>query len=69
MASWVEVLRQNGNANLIITLVGNKCDLADLRVVSTEEGENFANEHDLLFVETSAETAKNVKKVSVKYVY
>lgn len=37
-------------------------DLEHLRVVSTEEGKQFAEAHDLLFVETSAKTAQNVNK-------
>ena len=31
------------------------------REVSTEEGERFANEHGLVFLETSAKTAHNVE--------
>jgi len=31
--------------------------------VSTEEGEQFAKEHGLIFLETSARTAHNVEEV------
>ena len=41
-------------------LVGNKCDREARRAVSVEEGEQFAKEHGLLFVETSAKTRVNV---------
>ncbi len=34
------------------------------RAVSTEEGEQFAKEHGLIFLETSARTAHNVEEVS-----
>ena len=44
-------------------LIGNKCDLANRRAVSTEEGEQFAREHGLVFLETSAKTAHNVEEV------
>lgn len=33
------------------------------RAVSTEEGEQFAKEHGLIFLETSARTAHNVEEV------
>ena len=41
-------------------LVGNKIDLEDQRVVSTEEGQALAKEYGLMFMETSAKTAENV---------
>lgn len=44
-------------------LIGNKCDLAHRRAVSTEEGEQFAKEHGLIFMEASAKTAQNVEEV------
>lgn len=45
-------------------LIGNKCDLAHRRAVSTEEGEQFAKEHGLIFMEASAKTAQNVEEVT-----
>jgi Ras-related protein Rab-2A len=56
----LEQARQNGNPNTTITLVGNKCDLEDRRVVSTEEGAKFAADNGLLFTEASAKTAANI---------
>jgi len=43
-------------------LIGNKSDLDARRQISTEEGERFAKEHDLIFMETSAKTAVNVEE-------
>lgn len=48
---------------MTIILIGNKCDLSHRRVVSYQEGEQFAKEHGLLFMEASAKTAHNVEKV------
>jgi GTPase SAR1 family protein len=65
LGSWLEEVRQgaDGNNNVTIMLVGNKTDLSHKRVVSTEEGEQFARENGLAFVETSAKTRHNVDQV------
>lgn len=60
LASWLEDARQHANPNMTIILVGNKADLSHRRVVSVEEGEEFARENGLLFLETSAKTSMNV---------
>ena len=49
---------------MTIMLIGNKCDLDARRQVSTEEGDRFAKENGLIFMETSAKTAFNVEDVS-----
>jgi Ras-related protein Rab-2A len=48
---------------MTIMLIGNKCDLDARRQVSNEEGERFAKENGLIFMETSAKTAFNVEEV------
>ena len=63
LASWLEDARQHANPNMTIMLIGNKCDLAHRRAVSKEEGEQFAKENGLLFLEASARTAQNVEEV------
>ncbi|CAD5330071.1 unnamed protein product [Arabidopsis thaliana] len=49
-----------------IMLIGNKCDLAHKRAVSKEEGQQFAKEHGLLFLEASARTAQNVEEAFIE---
>ena len=46
---------------MIIVLVGNKTDLNDKREVTTQQGEDEAKKHNLMFVETSAKLGHNVK--------
>lgn len=58
--AWVKELRQQANQNIVIALSGNKADLAQQRMVETEEAEAYAKENGLLFMETSAKTALNV---------
>uniref|UniRef100_A0A0D9W635 Uncharacterized protein n=1 Tax=Leersia perrieri TaxID=77586 RepID=A0A0D9W635_9ORYZ len=66
LASWLEDARQHANATMAVMLVGNKCDLSHRRAVSYEEGEQFAKEHGLMFMEASAKTAQNVEEAFVK---
>eukprot|EP01033_Poteriospumella_lacustris_P012264 gene12264-8774_t len=58
--------RQNGNPNMTIMLIGNKSDLEHRRAVSTKEGEIFAQENGLIFLETSAKSAANVETAFIK---
>ncbi len=34
---WLKELKDHAEANIVVMLVGNKCDLRHLRTVSTEE--------------------------------
>lgn len=63
LTSWLDDARQHSNSNMTIMLIGNKSDLEPRRAVSLEEGHQFANEHGLIFLETSAKTAANVEEV------
>jgi Ras-related protein Rab-2A len=62
---WIEETRYNGNPDMSIMLVGNKIDLDGRRVISTEEGQKFAEQNGLQFVETSAKNALNVEDAFV----
>ena len=65
LANWLEDARQHANPNMTIMLIGNKSDLTHRRAVSTQEGEDFAKEHGLVFMETSAKTAHNVEEAFI----
>lgn len=60
-------LQRQANENIIIALAGNKLDLVseqpDKRAVPTADAEAYAREANLLFFETSAKTAENVKEL------
>lgn len=43
-------------------LVGHKVDRESEREVSTEDGERFAEAHDMLFIETSAKILCNIEE-------
>lgn len=61
--NWVRELQRQANANIVIALVGNKLDLANKRAVENSEAKEYADENNLLFMETSAKTAINVVEV------
>ena len=61
--SWVKELQRRGDPNVVIALAGNKCDLEENRQVPREEAEEYAAENNLLFMETSAKAALNVREI------
>ncbi|GAV82138.1 Ras domain-containing protein [Cephalotus follicularis] len=60
---WVQELQRQGNPNLIMFLAANKADLEEKRKVAIEDGEQYAKENGLFFLETSAKTAQNVNEL------
>jgi len=61
--NWIIEVKRQANENVVIALVGNKLDLESKRSVENQEAKLFANENNLLFMETSAKTAINVIEV------
>ncbi|KAI9783583.1 MAG: GTP-binding protein of the rab/ypt [Peltula sp. TS41687] len=65
--SWVKELQRQANENIIIALAGNKLDLVteypEKRVIPTADAQAYAKEAGLLFFETSAKTAENVREL------
>ncbi|GKV23666.1 hypothetical protein SLEP1_g33370 [Rubroshorea leprosula] len=58
---WLRELREFGNLDMVVVLVGNKCDLGQSREVDEEEGKNLAESEGLCFMETSALENLNVE--------
>ncbi|XWS56224.1 hypothetical protein CRYUN_Cryun09bG0067800 [Craigia yunnanensis] len=61
MAMWLEELRGHADKNIVVMLIGNKCDLGSLRAVPTEDAQEFAQRENLFFMETSALESTNVE--------
>ena len=61
---WLKSFREVANENAIIILVGNQIDRCqmneDFREVPTQEAKAFAEENEILFMETSAVLNSNV---------
>ncbi|KAF2454274.1 ras family-domain-containing protein [Lineolata rhizophorae] len=65
--AWVKELQRQANENIIIALAGNKLDLVSAdptkRAIPAEDAAQYAREAGLLFFETSAKTADNVREL------
>mmetsp|Transcript_16416 Transcript_16416/g.25052 ORF Transcript_16416/g.25052 Transcript_16416/m.25052 type:complete len:206 (-) Transcript_16416:289-906(-) len=63
--NWVSQIQQHADVHVNKILVGNKCDMLDEKVVSTEEGQRLAREFGIEFHECSAKNAINVDECFV----
>jgi len=63
---WVKELQQQGDANVVVAFVGNKCDMANQRKVTQEQAQAYADETGLFYLETSAKTATNVSDLFMR---
>lgn len=54
---WLKEVKEYfpNNNEIVMMLVGNKIDNEEARVISTEQGEELARKHSMLFIETSAQ--------------
>ena len=59
---WIPDLKNNGDSDIIIMLIGNKCDLENERQVSTSEGKEKAENYKIAFLETSAMDGTNIQR-------
>ena len=68
LADWLREIRLNSDPDIVVFLVANMHDLADLeREVDTETGEKFSQVNKLDgFIESSAKTAEHVTEVFVQ---
>jgi len=60
---WSTQIKTYSWDNAQVTLAGNKCDMEEERVVSTEKGKQLAEQLGFEFFETSAKDNINVKQV------
>ncbi|XP_012944215.1 ras-related protein Rab-37 isoform X2 [Aplysia californica] len=58
--AWLGEINDYAQDDVVIMLLGNKCDSSGNRVVRKEDGERLAREYGVAFMETSAKTGVNV---------
>jgi len=66
LTNWLTDARTLASPSIVIILVGNKKDLEAEREVTFLEASRFAQENDLLFLETSAMTGENIEETFLK---
>ena len=60
LSNWLIEIEKNASKNVLRVLIGNKCDLEEKRVISINQGKEFADTYGLKFIETSAKKNLNV---------
>ncbi|XP_033928005.1 LOW QUALITY PROTEIN: ras-related protein Rab-4B [Melopsittacus undulatus] len=66
LTNWLTDARTLASPNIVIILCGNKKDLDAEREVTFLEASRFAQENELMFLETSALTGENVEEAFLK---
>ncbi|XP_031829908.1 RAS oncogene family member Rab3 isoform X1 [Nomia melanderi] len=60
---WITQIKTYSSDNAQVILVGNKCDMAEERVISEKRGIQLAEQLEVQFFETSAKENINIKAV------
>ena len=60
--TWLNEVKDMCYKDILICLIGNKCDLEGKRVISFEDGKSLADQNNLLFYETSAKNGINIQE-------
>lgn len=63
VVEWVKELNQQGEPDICIAIVGNKCDRESDRQITKQEATEYARRIGALHFNTSAKTGKNVEEV------
>ena len=61
LEKWAKMVNETANPKIIV--VGNKCDLEEMREVSAEEGTRYAEQKDSKYIETSAIKPSNITEL------
>ncbi|KAH0813863.1 hypothetical protein GEV33_008931 [Tenebrio molitor] len=62
LPDWLREIEEYASSKVLRVLVGNKIDRED-REIPTHVGEEFAERHNMYFLETSAKEAENVERL------
>ncbi|KAJ5070284.1 small rab-related gtpase [Anaeramoeba ignava] len=62
LQKWIEDVKLYSNNDPQILVLGNKSDLTERKVISTEAAKNFSSQFGASFYETSAKDSTNVDK-------
>ena len=60
---WIEECKNNSQKNIVMILIGNKCDKEKERQIEETNGEFIAERYGMKFFESSALTGYNIKEI------
>ena len=63
ITEWLKQIEKHAKENVFKFLVGNKSDLTEERKVTFEEAKEYADKHDLPYIETSAKEGININEL------
>lgn len=63
LTDWLSAFEKVSEEDVVITLVANEVDPEQPKVVTTEEGRKFAEERNMLFIETSGSRRVNINEM------
>jgi len=66
VSGWLDDAQNLASKHIVIILCGNKSDLKNERQVTTEEAQQFADENNMFFFETSAKEGTNIEDAFYK---
>ena len=66
IGQWIDDINLIAKKNVRLILVGNKQDMVNERVISTEVARRFADKNNLIYYETSAKTGHQVQEIYEK---
>ena len=62
LSNWLIEIEKNASKNVLKVLIGNKTDLEEKRVITYNQGKEFADSYGLKYIETSAKKNLNVNE-------
>uniref|UniRef100_A0AC34FEE4 Uncharacterized protein n=1 Tax=Panagrolaimus sp. ES5 TaxID=591445 RepID=A0AC34FEE4_9BILA len=63
VTQWLENIYKHASSDVLVMLIGNKCDEKNGRAVSKAWGEKVAADYSAIFNETSAKSNANIDKI------
>ena len=63
---WLQDIQEESPKTVLVALIGNKIDLEDKRVISYDEGNEFAIKNGIIFGETSAKSGDGIEDIFLK---
>jgi len=62
---WLSEIKKYGLPDIVKILIGNKSDRIDKKVIEYTTGQEYANEFDMKFTETSAKNNSNIEDIFI----